>query len=143
MCTKQEVQEVISENNKLRDAQFDLKLEKKLNENNDKIFQHISKVLSHSTPSPKTAASIECIQRECNARATSIALTNQEMKNIKTKVDSIEETVNGLNEKFDLILQANNKKFAAKWVEKGAVMLITIAVGAIVYKVLELAGLKK
>lgn len=132
MCSISEIKTAFKENNIIRD----LNLENKLAKNNEKIFTHIQDVLKHNQTAPETKRAIEGIKSECVARGTSIALTNQKMTDIEKKVDSMDK-------KMDQIMEKLDKKFASKWVEKGAVMLITIAVGAIVYKIFEVIGLKK
>lgn len=64
------------------------------------------------------------MKNECNARATSIALTNQKMGDIEKKVNSIETKLDTLIEKLD-------GKHASKWVEN-AVIWVGIMVGGLV-----------
>ena len=105
MCTKEEVRievkKALIENNKLRDLNLDNKLGK-LSEN---IFAHIQKVLAHNTTAPSTQRELDCIKRECVARGTSIALTNQKMEQIEEKVDNIDK-------KVDLLIEKLDKKYA-------------------------------
>lgn len=105
MCSREEVREevekALTKNNEYRDSQFDLKMSK----NNEKIFTHIQKVLAHNQTAPETKKELECIKKECVARGTSIALTNQKMEDIEKKVDN-------LDKKVDLLLEKLDKKYA-------------------------------
>jgi len=61
-------------------------------------------------------------------------------KNMAEKLDKIECKVDGLNDKFDVIIEKMEKKFAAKWTEwvvKWFVGLVLLTVfGAIISQVI-------
>lgn len=109
MCTREEVrleiERALKKNNETRDAQFINKLEK----NNQKIFEHINKVVAHNTTAPETKREIDILKKDCSTRDTTTALIKQKMDEIEKKVNSIENKLDDLIEKLD-------ERYAPSWV---------------------------
>lgn len=134
MCTREEVrieiERALKKNNETRDAQFINKLEK----NNQKIFEHINKVVAHNTTAPDTKREIDALKKDCSTRDTTTALIKQKMDEIEKKVNSIEDKLDDLIEKLD-------ERHASKWVEKvliwAGTIIGTAILGALIALVLK------
>lgn len=125
MCTREEtrleIERALKKNNETRDAQFDNKLSK----NNQKIFEHINKVVAHNTTAPDTKREIEALKKGCNTRDTTTALIKQKMEDIEEKVNSIEKKLDDLIEKLD-------ERHASKWTENAMIWLFMLVGGLVV-----------
>lgn len=97
MCTKEEMAQAFEKNNNVRDSN----LERKLNEQMEKIFIHIQKQLkdlpTHQT-SPKTIEELNYIKQTCSSRGTELALMNQLLKEVCLKQDKQEEKLDKIRE---------------------------------------------
>lgn len=75
MCTKEEVQEALEENNKKRDKNLDNKLLKL----RDDVFAHTSKLMEHT--SPETKELINNFETNCLLNRGQFSETNIKMQN--------------------------------------------------------------
>jgi len=103
MCTREEVKQLLEENNIVRNAN----LQKKLDEQTEKFFAHTSKLLQHQQSSPNTAKELTSIKQNCFTRGV-------ELKSMNERLDEIVEKQEKQDEKLDQILSSLETKFVSK-----------------------------
>ena len=126
MCSKEDVQELLHENNKIRDLNLSLKLSEQSATLIEQFNTSIGKIGSDKV------GKIDKIQTLCIARGEGIAIMNEQIKNVDEKVDQILKR-----------MDENSKTYASKWVERAMVTMITIVCTSVLIAILSYAVISK
>ena len=102
MCTREEVKQLLDENNLINDKKlFDLR---------EQLFAHTQKLMEHPRSSTETTDQLAKINQTCSVRGTEIALMGQMIKELRHKQNTFEI-------KIDMVLEKLDNKYApmAAW----------------------------
>jgi hypothetical protein len=134
LCTRQDVEEALKENNIVRDSNLDKKLNVLKMSILEKVDESIRKRIEHLSASPETKDRFNKINILCATRGEQII-------SMKDDILEVKESQKKTNQKLDEILEKLDKKYASKWVEKviiwAGAIIGTAVIGALMSLVLK------